>query len=112
MSEPRGPFRHLDKIEAPDRWDEISSGTPRSSSLPGLTNSRRVVAAIVAFAVFAPAAIFAWNALRPEGGNTAVVSPLTVSPSTPQPSPTNDSYLPPFFTGTDSWHTHDSGPVR
>ncbi len=75
-------FRSLDELEAPDLTREIE----RRGRTPGPAPTepsprRRLLAAAVAIAVFAVAAVFAWKALRPAGGNP------TPSSSTPSASP-------------------------
>jgi hypothetical protein len=62
-------FRGLDEVRVPDLRDEIEIREPRAALMPGAPPTRRrVIAGIVAFAVFAAAGIFTWRAFAPGSG--------------------------------------------
>jgi hypothetical protein len=83
MSELKERFSLADRIESPDLWNEARRRaiTPAATTLSVSwqpDRRKRAVAALVAFAVFAGAAVFAWNLSHPE-----------LAP-TPQPEPAVD----------------------
>lgn len=71
MTEPKGYFERADLLPAPDLWEEARRRSTGPRQLPpgppGASRARRIAAASVALAVFAAAALFAWDTLRPEG---------------------------------------------
>jgi hypothetical protein len=80
----RERFAEADRIEFPELWSEVrrrSEVTWMSRSKPpsGPSPGRRVTAILIAFAVFAAAAIFAWTRFS-EGLDST-------KPATPQPTP-------------------------
>jgi hypothetical protein len=62
MPDMKERFAVFDELEAPDLWEESRARTPGSG--PGPSAVRRSVVAIVALAVFAAAALFAYQAFR------------------------------------------------
>ena len=61
----------LDQLETPDVWARAKSLEPGLSSdpeSPATPRSGRLVAAVVAFAVFIAAGVFAWRSLQPAPG--------------------------------------------
>src|SRR5439155_4524344 len=74
-------FRSLDLLEAPDVSDEID----RRSALPSKTvsegMSRRVVAGVLAFALFVGAALFAWSVWRSRPDHAVLHTPSPPPPT-------------------------------
>src|SRR3954468_10791090 len=70
-------LRGLDQVDVPDVW-RIVRGRPatdpgrRGDVSPNRDLSRRLAAAITAFAVFGAAALFAWRAFDGQEGATSV----------------------------------------
>jgi len=62
MPDMRERFSVFDELEAPDLWEESRARTPASTTAP--TAVRRSLIAIVALAVFAAAALFAYQGFR------------------------------------------------
>src|SRR5512142_2365622 len=72
----REQMNGLDELEMGELWSEARRRTPRAQPEPpppGRSTSSRILAAVVAFAVFIVAGAFAWQALRP--GPTTVQAP-------------------------------------
>jgi hypothetical protein len=65
-------LRKLRQLEPPDRvWERVQQGSTRN--LPQPRGTGKLLPAVVAFAVFAVGAAFAWSAF---GGGPATVAPL------------------------------------
>lgn len=66
-------FRRLDDVRVPDLRTHIEDREPREPlTLPATSVRRRVIAGVVAFAVFAGAGVLAWRALAPGGSRHRV----------------------------------------
>ncbi|MGZ4131684.1 MAG: hypothetical protein ACXVWF_01450 [Actinomycetota bacterium] len=75
MSDAKDRLRALDRVPAPDVWERARGTEPapeRDDVVVGPGASKRIVAGIVAFALFLGAGVFAWQAFRP--GTTAPVA--------------------------------------
>jgi hypothetical protein len=109
-------FRPARQLAAPELWSEVL----RRAGEPGVTGTDdrsidrgprgRIVAGVVASAIFVAAALFVWTAFRsgpPTSASLASGSSVTTTPG----SPSNYRYLYPFFRETDEWHAHDQGEV-
>jgi hypothetical protein len=75
MDDLKKTFATLDRLDPPDLWADARGRLPRRTGPPESSPSRRVVAGIVAFAVFAAVAAFGWNAFRPTTGATHIFGP-------------------------------------
>ena len=69
----------LRTVELPAGLDRRIAEGPKGAALPGPSPRQRLVAGVVAIAVFAAAGLFAWNALRPT--RRAVSSVQTTPPA-------------------------------
>lgn len=94
MSDLRSRLRGLDSLEAPDVWERATKLDPRGPDPEPASEraSRRIVAGVVALAVFVAAGAFAWTAFRPD--RTQGVIPST-------PNSVDGTILWPERTGSD-----------
>ncbi len=75
MPDLRGRFQRLDEIPVPDLRHDIDDREQRAPFVPGAPSTRRrVIAGLVAFAVFAAAGIFTWRAFAPGSGDDHVAA--------------------------------------
>ena len=90
MPEPDRRFSSLDVLEPTDLTEEIGrrAGLPEPAPLPERPR-RRLVAGLVAAAIFTAVAVFAWSALRPVERGTPVGPTPEASPSAAQ-TPVSD----------------------
>jgi hypothetical protein len=73
MPDLRGRFQRLDEIPVPDLRNAIEDREQGAPFVPDATSTRRrVIAGVVAFAVFAAAGIFTWRAFAPGSGDDHV----------------------------------------
>ncbi len=75
MPDLRGRFQQLDEIPVPDLRHDIDDREQRAPFVPGAPSTRRrVIAGLVAFAVFAAAGIFTWRAFAPGSSDDQVAA--------------------------------------
>ncbi|MEP7032979.1 MAG: DUF4232 domain-containing protein [Actinomycetota bacterium] len=75
MPDLRGRFQRLDEIPVPDLRNAIEDREQGAPFVPDATSTRRrVIAGVVAFAVFAAAGIFTWRAFAPGAGDDQVAA--------------------------------------
>lgn len=74
MADLRGRFRGLDQVRVPDLRKDIEDREPRGSVPEAASTRRRVIAATVAFALFAAAALLTWRAFAPDSSHGPVVA--------------------------------------
>jgi hypothetical protein len=75
MPDLRGRFQRLDEIPVPDLRNDIEDRERRAPFVPDPASTRRrLIAGLVAFAVFAAAGIFAWKAFAPGSGDGQVAA--------------------------------------
>ena len=75
MPDLRGRFQRLDEIPVPDLRNDIEDREQRPPFVPDAASTRRrLIAGLVAFAVFAAAGIFAWKAFAPGSGGDQVAA--------------------------------------
>jgi hypothetical protein len=85
----RERFAAADELTSPDLWEEAQKRAATQPSVasaaePLLNRPRqRLAAATIAIAIFAVAAIFAWNVLEPLKEKTIVPSPIPTAPVRP-----------------------------
>jgi hypothetical protein len=76
--------RELEKLRTleprTDLWETVKTEPQHIARAPSLRPRQRIVAGIVAFAVFAAAGAFAWTAFRPEGASRLTANGTTVPP--------------------------------
>lgn len=104
MTDARRHLRALDRIEPPDVWDEATTRAPSTQDGEGsvaLSPGRRILAGVVAFAVFGAAVVFA--ALAFSGGRSAVDRPPAASESQPGAETPGG--------GPGAWHALPEGPL-
>jgi Kelch motif len=102
MSDLRDRFALADRLEAPALWNRVEDKARElSSSRPTLPvaaiDRRRIVAVVVAFAVFLGAAALLWQMLPRSGHRAALEPPPTVDPWAAFPSGLTE--LPPVPSG-------------
>ena len=75
MPDLRGRFQRLDEIPVPDLRNDIEDREQRPPFVPDAASTRRrLIAGLVAFAIFAAAGIFAWKAFAPGSGGDQVAA--------------------------------------
>jgi hypothetical protein len=108
-------FRRAKQLPAPGLWSDVLRRADGAEDLPVEDASTyrgplagRIVAGVVAFAIFVAAAVFMWSEFR--AGPSTTVDVASGSSVTPSLGPSaNYRYLFPFFQQLDGWHVHDSG---
>jgi hypothetical protein len=109
-------FRSARQVAPPQLWSEVlrRAGEPRDADTDGWIErgpvTGRIVAGVVAFAIFVAAAIFIWAGFRADPSPPASLVPGSSVAMTPD-SPSDYRYLYPFFRETDGWLVHDQGEV-
>ena len=73
--------KRAEAITPADRWERIETATDRSPVHAGTPASRRLVAGVVAVAVFVVAGVFAWGAFRQTPSATSSATPPATPPS-------------------------------
>jgi hypothetical protein len=107
-------FRRVKQLAAPDLWSDVleRAGAPAAPTPNGSMDRDplhgRIIAGVVAFAVFLAAAVFAWMGFR---ADRAPHEPVSQPPVTLPGPPSDYRYLYPFFRETAAWHVHDQGEV-
>jgi hypothetical protein len=110
-------FRPARQLAPPELWGEVlrRAGEPRDAGTDDSWIERgpvtgRIVAGVVASAIFVAAAVFVWTGFR-AGPPTPAGLASGSSAATTQAPPSDYRYLSPFFRETDEWHVHDQGEV-
>jgi hypothetical protein len=109
----RKQMKQLDDLQMTDLWPKVHERTPGplTEPVPRRREGSRLVAGVVAFAVFAGAAYFTWTAFGPDiAAGPSGENPTSVASSpTPTPAPPDAVYPPPYFyPDAEGWYLHHS----